>query len=235
MFNDKELSVISISPTEISVAPSVVARLLHLPEGDIPEPYEEMIKNEISQIINYKEIAGGYRIIEDPVFDLENYTLTLEGELFQTGKQVIHYIRKAEKIALFACTAGPEVSRRSHDLIKSGDLLEGYICDIIGSLLVEEAMSLIHNRLIENLKSEGQKSTNRYSPGYCDWNVAEQHKLFKFFPEDFCGIRLSPTALMDPIKSVSGIFGMGKNVRFHKYVCNACSNVSCIYRNLKYA
>ncbi|MCK7538940.1 MAG: hypothetical protein MZV63_52410 [Marinilabiliales bacterium] len=46
--------------------------------------------------------------------------------------------------------------------------------------------------------------TNRFSPGYCGWDVAEQHKLFSFFKDNFCGITLTESALMNPVKSVSG-------------------------------
>jgi hypothetical protein len=74
------------------------------------------------------------------------------------------------------------------------------------------------------------KITNRYSPGYCDWNVGEQHKLFSFFPDNYCGIRLTPSALMDPVKSVSGIIGIGENVKRNDYTCRVCDMKDCIYR-----
>lgn len=229
-----ELSIFNISPDEISISPAIIARLLHLPEDEIPGPYDEIIAAELSRLGEYKSIKGGYGVFDEPEIDLENHTFTLDGQVFSAGRQVVHYLKDSESIALFACTAGPEISQRSQELMKSGDLLEGYVCDIVGSVLVEEAMTLIHNRLINELKEKGLSSTNRYCPGYCEWDVAEQHKLFSFLPEGFCGIKLSASALMNPIKSVSGVFGIGKKVKFHKYVCNACSNVNCIYRNLKY-
>jgi len=38
---------------------------------------------------------------------------------------------------------------------------------------------------------------------------------------------------MDPIKSVSGIIGIGENVRFNPYTCNLCDNKNCIYGNAR--
>ena len=229
-----EPSTFNILPEEISISPAIIARLLHLPADDIPGPYNEIIADELSRLNDYRNIKGGYRFFDTLEIDHENHTFSLEGELFSAGKQVVINLKDSEKIALYACTAGPEISQRSHDLMKSGDLLEGYVCDIVGSLLVEEAMSLIHSRLIKELEEKGLSSTNRYCPGYCKWDVAEQHKLFSLLPEGFCGIKLSASALMNPIKSVSGVFGIGKKVKFQKYTCDACSNINCMYRNLKY-
>lgn len=223
-----------ISPDEITINPRMVARLLGVDGENIPEPYTTIISVELEYIRGYRNMKGGFRIIDNPEIDLKNDTLRVDGTKFHTGGQVTRYLKEAEKIALFVCTAGHEVSIRSKKLMNNNQMLEGYVCDVIGSLLVEEAMTVIHNQLTEKLSFTGNKTTNRYSPGYCDWNVNEQQKLFSFFPPEFCGIKLSDTSLMYPIKSVSGVLGIGKNVNFHKYVCDACSNVNCMYRNLKY-
>lgn len=223
-----------IDPEEITINRKVIAKLLGVDTENIPEPYLSMIKSEIDRLPEYNQIGGGVKLVEDPEIDKKNSALVLNNIRFQAGRQVVNYLFGSEKIALFLCTAGEGISKRSKELMKNGELLEGYVCDVIGSVLVEEAMTIIHNRINEKLAESGERTTNRYSPGYCEWDVAEQHKLFQFFPEGFCGIKLSPSALMHPVKSVSGVFGIGKEVKYHKYVCNACHNVNCIYRNLKY-
>lgn len=76
--------------------------------------------------------------------------------------------------------------------------------------------------------------TNRFSPGYCGWHVSEQHKLFSLFPApEPCGVRLTPSALMMPIKSVSGIIGLGSHVRRMDYTCGLCDYLQCYKRKLK--
>jgi hypothetical protein len=52
-------------------------------------------------------------------------------------------------------------------------------------------------------------------------------------PDNFCGIRLNVSALMDPEKSISGFIGIGKNVRYYPYTCGLCDMQDCIYRKLK--
>jgi len=223
-----------LKPEEIVVEASTIAKLISIDPDNISEPYNGIIAEEISQIPSYQNIRGGYRILDNFKVDLEKNTISIDDIEFNAGKEVTRYLKKGEQIGLFTCTAGSEVSLRSKELMNDGNLLEGYICDVIGSVIVEEAMDLIHQQLIKELENKGLNSSNRYSPGYCNWNVSEQKKLFSFFPEGFCGITLSESSLMNPIKSVSGIFVIGKDVKFHKYICNACSSVNCIYRNHKY-
>ena len=117
--------------------------------------------------------------------------------------------------------------------MKSGDLLKGYVYDVIGSEVVEAAADMMQEELRKSMAASGKEITNRFSPGYCGWDVAEQHKLFSFFKDNFCGITLTESALMNPVKSVSGLIGIGRNVRFTPYQCKLCEDKNCIYRNRK--
>jgi hypothetical protein len=118
--------------------------------------------------------------------------------------------------------------------MKEGELLEGYVFDVFGSLIVEEGMDRIQSFLKTKMQEEGLRITNRYSPGYCGWDVSEQKKLFGLLPKKFCGIELTDSCLMRPIKSVSGIIGVGKSVKFNEYSCNLCDEADCLYRNLRH-
>ena len=139
----------------------------------------------------------------------------------------------APTIALFACTIGNEVELHSKKYMEKSDLLEGYIFDLIGSEAAEETAGIIHESINRLVSKSGYKITNRFSPGYCNWSVSEQFKLFESFGEKRFGIKLTDSALMNPIKSVSGIVGIGKDVQFRAYNCNLCSDEKCIYRNRK--
>ncbi|MFP4367525.1 MAG: vitamin B12 dependent-methionine synthase activation domain-containing protein [Bacteroidales bacterium] len=230
-----DLSITEIKPGEINIDRRVICGLMGIDPDDTPEPYGEIIQRELDEIENYPGIKGGFNISGDIEINSPKGVFVYEGREFGAGSQVVNNLRQSEKLALFVCTAGEEISRRSGELMGSGNLLEGYVTDMVGSILVEGAMDILHERLRNEMKLKGLKITNRYSPGYCDWNVDEQHKLFSFFPEGFCGVRLSESALMKPVKSVSGVIGIGKKVKFNKYICHACSSVNCIYRNIKYA
>jgi len=69
----------------------------------------------------------------------------------------------------------------------------------------------------------------RFSPGYCDWGLNQQEKVFKALNGDSAGIRLTKRCLMVPQKSISGIIGIGlaeNNVESYN-PCDTCKKEDC--------
>lgn len=202
-------------------------------QEDVPSPVNSLIIKSIDDAVDYCYIQGGIIICDDIRLDHAKKSIqTSEFELNIKGR-LFNEIKDSEKIALFLCTAGPDISNISKRLMDEKDMLAGYIFDVIGSVVVERAMDKIQEQFSSEMNASGYKITNRYSPGYCGWKTSEQFKLFKIFPKDFCGVRLSESALMVPIKSISGIIGIGSHVEYHEYHCELCDVVNCIYRDKK--
>jgi cobalamin-dependent methionine synthase I len=125
---------------------------------------------------------------------------------------------------------GPEPEKLARELLDRGDYLEAYITDLSASALVDSVAACVHEDIRREADRQGNKVTNRYSPGYCSWDVAEQQKLFSLFPENTCGISLSESSLMSPVKSISGIIGTGPRVKFNEYTCEICPMKTCTFR-----
>jgi hypothetical protein len=202
-------------------------------EGSCEEVISEQISGAIEDISRSCSIKAEYRIVQGVKFIEEDKSVSAGGEIFNIKKIVYGQLKKADSIAVFLCTAGEEPGLKSKKAMKEGDLLKGYIYDVIGSEIVEAAADRMQEALRSEMKNSGKEITNRYSPGYCNWNVSDQHKLFRLMPDNFCGIRLTESALMDPVKSVSGFIGVGERVRFNKYTCRLCEMKNCIYRGRK--
>jgi cobalamin-dependent methionine synthase I len=94
--------------------------------------------------------------------------------------------------------------------------------------MAEKVAEKIQDEIKQSAQGQAEAVSNRYSPGYCGWSVADQHLLFSFLPANFCGITLNESALMHPIKSVSGIIGIGKEMVKNPYQCNICDVTDCI-------
>jgi hypothetical protein len=224
----------SFTYDQVTIKDSVLIRLLGYAEGHIPEPVTACIEEVLKEVKPHCSIRGGYTFIDKVNYDPVRKSISLSDKEFIVHQIVFHQIKSAEGMVLFTCTAGEGITEWSKKMMETGDMLKGYIVDTAGSLIVEAAMDLLQEEIKQEMSGKGLKITNRYSPGYCGWDVAEQHPLFSFFPEAFCGVRLTESALMYPIKSVSGIIGVGEKVRFNDYPCNACEQHQCIYRNLKH-
>ena len=200
------------------------------PAGQSPDYLQLLMREAIQWATEQCEIQGGLVVLEPVSWRKETHTLVLGGVELEIQKILFGQLRKSEAMALFVCTAGPAIGARADELLRQGDYLEGYILDLIGSEIVEAAMDQIQDTLERELALTGLHITNRFSPGYCGWNVAEQQKLFSFFPKGLCGVTLTEHSLMQPIKSVSGIIGIGKYVRRKAYACQVCEMAHCIYR-----
>jgi len=218
---------------ELDISAGIIEKFMGYEPGHSPEPIPELIHEVFAVAHDHCDIRGGYVINDDINLFRDEHLLHIDGVEFDIKKIVSGQLRKIDQIALFACTAGQGIGDFSKQLMHDGDFVKGYIVDVVGSEIVESAMDKIQDDLEKQMESTGLHITDRYSPGYCGWSVGEQHKLFSFFPIGFCGITLTPSSLMEPIKSVSGIIGIGENVRRKGYVCNMCDMVNCIYREKK--
>ena len=218
---------------ELGLGFDEVARYMGYHQEEVPSPIDKIIHQSIEDAVGYCNIQGGLVICDDISLDHIKKSIHTASAVFYIKGRLFNEIKDSEKIAFFLCTAGPEISNISKHLMKEKEMLAGYVFDVIGSLAVESAMDKIQEQFGKAMNDSGYKITNRYSPGYCGWQTSEQFKLFELFPENFCGVRLTESALMDPIKSVSGIIGIGSHVKYHEYHCELCDAVNCIYRNKK--
>jgi hypothetical protein len=152
-------------------------------------------------------------------------------ETFTVGRIIATQLRRAQRFAIFVATAGAEFEAWQQRVAAGGDMLRTFIADCLGTIIAEKAADIMESCLQEAIDAEGWRRTNRYSPGYCGWHVSEQQKLFSLFPDaNPCGIRLTESSLMLPIKSVSGVVGLGPDVVRRDYTCGLCSYADCFRR-----
>jgi cobalamin-dependent methionine synthase I len=152
---------------------------------------------------------------------------------FAIGKIIERQLKGAEAYAFFICTAGVEYEAFQERLKKEGDMVRVFIADALGSVIAEKAADQMELSLQENIDKLGWHHTNRFSPGYCGWHVSQQQLLFPLFKGETCGVKLTESSLMLPIKSVSGIIGLGPNVRHLDYTCGLCDFKQCYKRKKK--
>jgi hypothetical protein len=226
-------SIFQINFSDLKLNIAQIEKVIGYKDGESQETISDLIDKVLKEAETDFKIKAEYRVFPVTKFNDNDKSVEINNIVFNLKKIVFGQIKRSDSIAVFLCTAGAETGIRSRKAMREGDLLTGYIYDVIGSEIVETAADLMQDSLREVIENDGRKITNRYSPGYCDWDVAEQHKLFQLMPDNFCGIRLNVSALMDPEKSISGFIGIGKNVRYNPYTCGLCDMQDCIYRKLK--
>ncbi len=213
----------------------------------LPEIYEAMGYGNVEpdDLVKYevKELLMRVAAVTRPLFSfftiqgslrVENTELQVDNTVFQIGKIIARQLRGSETYAFFVATAGQEFEELQHQLKEGGDMVAIYMVDALGSIIAEKAADCMEACLAKEAAEKGWKHTNRYSPGYCGWHVSEQKKLFPLFPTpNPCGISLTDSSLMLPIKSVSGVIGLGREVRKVEYTCGLCTYENCFRRKKK--
>lgn len=151
---------------------------------------------------------------------------------FDIGKIILRQLRGSEAYTFFICTSGIEFETYQQRLKAEDDMVRVFIADSLGSVIAEKCADQMELYLQESIDKLGWHHTNRFSPGYCGWHVSQQQLLFPLFQGKTCGVRLTDSSLMVPIKSVSGIIGLGKEVRRLDYTCGLCNFEKCFrHRN----
>ncbi len=204
-------------------------------------PDADILKEMVATLKEIKEILRpGYSFfIADGSLNIEDSTLTVTSSqaveamttTFDIGKIIARQLRGTEAYALFVATAGMELEDYLRRLKDADDMVKLFIADSVGSVIAECAADEMEKALQKQIDERGWKRTNRFSPGYCGWHVSQQQLLFPLFGgEPPCGITLSASSLMTPIKSVSGVIGLGRDARYMEYSCGLCDYKQCYKR-----
>jgi hypothetical protein len=215
-----------------------IQRLCGFKDMEAPEPFPELIEACLKEAARICDIKVGYVVIDQIETIRESKQIIVRDILgkpvyFEVKSIVYQQLKRAEKLIVFLCTAGPALEQWSKKLMEEGDQVAGYVVDVIGSEVVEAAMESIQDEFEKDFEKQGLKITNSYGPGYCNWHVSEQKKLFQLLPKNFCGVQLLPSSLMQPSKTISGFIGVGQKVTRMDSKCSVCDSEGCIYRGLR--
>lgn len=227
----KDLFEVHIDFSDLEVDKKEVALTLGYVNGTIPSYFGDMIDSIFIEAEKLCMIRAGYKLFDFKYNTAQKGGVFVDGTFFKTDKIVSGQLKKSEKAVLFMNTIGSSLENRTKELIVNGDSTYGFIVDTTASIIAESVTNRLHDHIENEMQKHGWNITNRYSPGYCNWSVAEQQKLFSKFPKDFCGITLTDTSMMIPKKSVSGIIGVGPLVKRRNYICDKCDVKDCTYRS----
>jgi hypothetical protein len=224
---------VAIGFTDLDLDRTAIARRVGYPAGQMPDHFGEMLDTALEQATARCVIRAGFRLVAAGRIEKQPDAVEIGGIVFTTERIVASQLGRAIHAAVFACTIGPGMEQWAGQVMRGGDPALGYIGDAVASAVAEAVADRLHDHIGREMARNGWRVTNRYSPGYCNWSVAEQHKLFALLPAHFCGITLGESALMQPMKSVSGVVGVGPDVKYADYLCDVCGVGDFTCRSLR--
>lgn len=156
---------------------------------------------------------------------------TLEGtDYCPGGEDIRKFLQDCDSVVLLAATLGAE----AEGLIRraaSRNMTDAVILDAAGSAAIE----MVCDNFCEDLAAalSPRFLTDRFSPGYGDMPLSDQHALFRVLDVSRrIGVSLSAGGLMIPQKSVTALIGVSDRPQEKR--SRGCSNCgmfeNCPYR-----
>ena len=149
------------------------------------------------------------------------------------SKNLATCLRGSSEIIIFAATVGLTVDRHIAKYQRFSPV-KALLMQAYGAERVESLCEGFCKEIEEQVKEEGLYCTNRFSPGYGDLPLDTQRDVIRLLDcNRQIGISLNESLLMTPSKSVTAIFGLGKNLcKNNTCKCASCEKTACEYRRI---
>lgn len=204
----------------------------YLGMDDPSSRFQEAVEDLSELALDASQPRASYRIL--PVESVRGGVLRCRlpegsGSLELSVGRISIAFQKAPQVVVFLVTIGEAVDRITRRLQHEGQVFKSSFFDSICSYLVDDFAAVLQEEI--SLQFPDLHPTHRFSPGYCDWDLSEQTKLFSLFSTRPTGIELNGSCAMSPRKSVSGIFGLSFERQEDTSPCRMCRH-DCSYRRV---
>lgn len=131
---------------------------------------------------------------------------------------------------VFAATVGIGVDRllRKYEDVSAARAL---LLQAFGAERIESLCDCFCADLQQELRCAGKSLGQRFSPGYGDFALENQKKIFEVLDcNRKIGLTLTDSLLMTPTKSVTAVIGIGEGIEERKTGCEDCQRTDCEMR-----
>jgi hypothetical protein len=232
------------APPEVNVLPEEYARLLGYPRGWVLEGRARELADEARAWYAKNGRPWVYaRQAEN--FTVSGDSICIDGTHF-VSKRLGSMLEQAEahSAILVAVGAGAEAEEEAHRRWADEKPDEYFFLEMFGSAAVEHLATSTGARLCDWAEQQGMAVLPHYSPGYPEWDVAEQPRLLELMKrthkEPFPSrVEALDSGMLRPKKTLLAVFGLTRHAdRLRRLTglvpCESCSFGPCQYRRAPY-
>lgn len=170
----------------------------------ITEHEVSLLMEKASQLIEPKAVYTFLRTL-----NVDNPKVQLEGGHVIDSIILSDVLRNGQTIAPYVITIGPGVEKLASEEAKSS-ILKSWILEKVGDYALSKAREHTQSEIEKQMESK----VSSFAPGTGTgklFDIRQQIVLFKILePQNKIGVTLTPSYLMIPRKSVSGVFASTK-------------------------
>jgi len=187
-----------------------------------PQQYSHALKNRVRTLKEKAQALLGPRLLYGvyKIDHISKASVEIQEDCRFKSPKLSNTLRPCEEIVCFIATVGTRIEKEINRLFEQNRLADAFVLDAVGSAAVENLVDQFQETIKEAMEEQEKTVTIRFSPGYCDWPVTEQKKLFKLL--DSQDVELNDSCLMTPRKSISGVFGIQSDYENGDKAYNPC-------------
>ena len=190
---------------------------------------EKNIRDACEEALILIEVRGAWE-----VYNYCNKTVASEPPFKSVGNSIVKHLDGCEKVICMAATVGFEIEREINKKFERGEYLSSVLLDAAATAAVEQAADLMEKNFAAKFSKDGYKMRWRFSPGYGDWDLTEQEKLFKISGAEKIGMNLTSAMMLEPRKSITAIIGLysirNEELGIRNESCATCNKLDCQMR-----
>ena len=149
-----------------------------------------------------------------------------------TGKAISQYLSSSKEVLVMVCSIGAELEEYASQVMET-DMVHGLALYGAGSAAVEALANAACQYFEEQAAQKNWQTTIPLSPGMIGWPIeVGQPQIFSLLNGEQAGVKLTESAIMLPMKSLSLILGLGEDLNQQGTPCDYCSMRDiCKYRS----
>ena len=166
-------------------------------------------------------------VLQNHSIQVDAEGVTLDCGIRFTSRDLAAHLKGCQEALLLGATLGSRVDAAIRRLAL-GSVAEGAAAQAVAAALIESYCDEVQAKV----DTGGLSQRPRFSPGYGDWDLAEQRQLFPVLNcAKLIGLTLTEGCMMAPSKSVTAVIGLSEDVQCVWNKCMTCGNINCPYRS----
>ncbi len=229
---------------DVNVQPAEYARLLGYPRGWVIEGRARELA-DWARIWYAKNGRPWVYARQADALEIADGSILIDGTSF-SSKRLQDTLRHADahSAILVAVGAGPEAEEEAHRRWQDDKPDEYFFLEMYSSAVVEHLTTMTGANLCDWAERHEMAVLPHYSPGYPEWDVAQQPRLLELIKRTRkqslpCPVHAFDSGMLRPKKTQLAVFGLTRHTdrlrRLTELIpCENCSYAPCQYRRTPY-
>jgi len=239
-----EMMELASTRPDVNVAPAEYARLLGFPRDWVLEGRSAELA-EWARGWYAKHGRPWLYARQAESLEIANDSIRIDGVPF-TSKRLQSTLQQAgaHSVILVAVGAGPEAEQEAGRRWEDDKPDEYFFLEMFSSAVVEHLTTVTGANLCDWAERQEMAVLPHYSPGYPEWDVAEQPQLLALMKRTRkqplpSGVDVLQSGMLRPKKTLLAVFGLTRHTdRLRRLTdlvpCENCSFAPCQYRRAPY-